>query len=132
MLNNLIHISDTARPRNVVCGNNAGPFSANCNPSIPDLLSHNRELASKNRLLSAALARLTKDAATLRSKLTPRQHEAMSMVLAGHPNKNIAPDLHISQRTVENHRAAIMRRTGTASLPALVRLSLGVTSYDRN
>lgn len=56
--------------------------------------------------------------------LTPRQHQIMDMVLAGHPSKNIAADLGISQRTVENHRAAIMRKTGTRSLPALARLAL--------
>jgi two-component system CheB/CheR fusion protein len=48
----------------------------------------------------------------------------MAMVLAGHPSKNIAADLKISQRTVENHRSAIMRKTGAASLPALTRLAL--------
>ena len=47
----------------------------------------------------------------------------MDLVLAGHPSKNIAADLGISQRTVENHRAAVMHRTGSASLPALARLA---------
>ena len=56
--------------------------------------------------------------------LTPRQREIMELVLAGHPSKNIAADLSISQRTVENHRAAIMRKTGSKSLPALARLAL--------
>jgi two-component system CheB/CheR fusion protein len=56
--------------------------------------------------------------------LTPRQHQIMALVLAGHPSKNIAADLHISQRTVENHRAAIMKKTGSKSLPALARLAL--------
>jgi two-component system CheB/CheR fusion protein len=56
--------------------------------------------------------------------LTIRQRQIMEMVLAGHPSKNIAADLGISQRTVENHRAAIMRRTGARSLPALARLAL--------
>ena len=63
--------------------------------------------------------------------LTPRQLEIMDMVLAGHPNKNIAADLHISQRTVENHRAAIMHRTGARSLPALTRLAVAARSTGR-
>lgn len=57
--------------------------------------------------------------------LTPRQQQVMDLVLAGHPSKNIAADLKISQRTVENHRAAIMRRTGATSLPALARMAVG-------
>jgi two-component system CheB/CheR fusion protein len=56
--------------------------------------------------------------------LTSRQHQIMAMVLAGHPSKNIAADLGISQRTVENHRASIMKKTGTKSLPALARLAV--------
>ena len=56
--------------------------------------------------------------------LTPRQRDVMARVLAGHPSKNIAADLGISQRTVENHRASIMRKTGVKSLPALARLAL--------
>lgn len=56
--------------------------------------------------------------------LTARQRQIMEMVLAGHPSKNIAADLGISQRTVENHRAAIMKKTATKSLPALARLAL--------
>ena len=59
--------------------------------------------------------------------LTPRQHEIMDLVLAGHPSKNIAADLGISQRTVENHRASIMKTTGTKSLPALARLALAAS-----
>ena len=56
--------------------------------------------------------------------LTPRQREVMTLVVAGRASKRIAVDLNISQRTVENHRASIMRKTGAASLPALARLAL--------
>ncbi len=56
--------------------------------------------------------------------LTPRQRQIMALVLSGHPSKNIASDLGISRRTVENHRAAIMRKSGSKSLPALARLAL--------
>jgi two-component system CheB/CheR fusion protein len=59
--------------------------------------------------------------------LTPRQRQIMQLVLAGHPSKNIAADLDISQRTVENHRASIMKKTGSASLPALARLALAAS-----
>jgi len=62
--------------------------------------------------------------------LTPRQRQIMDMVLAGHPSKNIAADLGISQRTVENHRAAIMKKTGSKSLPALARLAIAATGSE--
>jgi DNA-binding NarL/FixJ family response regulator len=59
------------------------------------------------------------------SRLTPRQQRVLGMVLAGYRSKNIAADLGLSQRTVENHRAAIMRKTGARSVPELVRVALG-------
>lgn len=59
--------------------------------------------------------------------LTTRQRQVMDMVLAGHPSKNIAADLGLSQRTVETHRAAIMHKTGAKSLPALARLALAAS-----
>jgi two-component system CheB/CheR fusion protein len=62
--------------------------------------------------------------------LTSRQRQIMDLVLAGHPSKNIAADLHISRRTVENHRASIMKKTGSKSLPALARLALAAASDD--
>ena len=62
------------------------------------------------------------------ARLTARQRQIMELVLAGHPSKNIAADLGISQRTVENHRNAIMTRTGCKSLPALARLALAASS----
>lgn len=63
-------------------------------------------------------------AATCMAGLTGRQRQIMEMVLAGHPSKNIAADLGISRRTVEKHRAAVMKKTGSKSLPALARLAI--------
>jgi two-component system CheB/CheR fusion protein len=62
--------------------------------------------------------------------LTPRQKQIMDLVLAGQPSKNIAVDLGISQRTVENHRAEIMKRTGSKSIPALARLAVAASTED--
>ena len=73
---------------------------------------------------SSKLLRLRESASAHLAGLTPRQRDVMERVLAGQPSKNIAADLNISQRTVENHRASIMKRTGSKSLPALARLAL--------
>jgi two-component system, chemotaxis family, CheB/CheR fusion protein len=69
-------------------------------------------------------------AAKLLARLTLRQREIMELVLAGRPSKNIAADLGVSQRTVENHRAAIMRKTGSKSFPELVRLAISAASNN--
>ena len=58
-------------------------------------------------------------------RLTLRQQQVMDLVLAGYASKTIAAHLGISCRTVESHRAAVMRRTGATSLPALARLAIG-------
>ncbi|MDV6330973.1 response regulator transcription factor [Asticcacaulis sp. 201] len=56
------------------------------------------------------------------AKLTPRQKEILMLVVGGRPSKNIAADIGISQRTVESHRASIMRKLGAKSLPELGRI----------
>ena len=84
--------------------------------SIERALEHIRDSAKLSVRQEAAAMRL--------AGLTARQRQIMELVLAGHPSKNIAADLGISQRTVENHRAAVMKKTGSHSLSALIRLAL--------
>jgi DNA-binding NarL/FixJ family response regulator len=87
------------------------------------LRHRNDELIQHEEVLRQLLAS-REDAADRVASLTPRERQIMELVLAGHPNKNIAADLGINQRTVETHRAAIMHKTGSKSLPALARLAL--------
>lgn len=54
-------------------------------------------------------------------QLTGRQVEVLELMVAGHPNKVIAAELGLSQRTVEVHRAALMRKLGVDSLAEAVR-----------
>ncbi|MEE3626339.1 response regulator [Nitrospirillum sp. BR 11752] len=56
--------------------------------------------------------------------LSVREREVMDLLVAGHPNKVIAWKLGISARTVENHRAKVMEKTGCDNVPALIHLSL--------
>jgi two-component system, LuxR family, response regulator FixJ len=56
--------------------------------------------------------------------LTPREREVMTLVTAGKPNKIMAAELGVSQRTVEIHRAHVMEKMGTSSLAQLVRMTM--------
>jgi RNA polymerase sigma factor (sigma-70 family) len=57
------------------------------------------------------------------ARLTPREQEVMTLVIAGKSNKEIAKQLAISHRTVETHRARIMEKMATKSLPELITLA---------
>ena len=64
--------------------------------------------------------------ATIRTRfarLTPREQEVMALVITGKSNKEIAKQLAISHRTVETHRARIMEKMATKSLPELITLA---------
>jgi two-component system response regulator FixJ len=58
--------------------------------------------------------------------LTPREHDVLKLMMAGHSNKAMAGDLHLSQRTVELYRARVMEKTGSRSLAQLVCMAMEV------
>ncbi|THD56545.1 response regulator [Phenylobacterium sp.] len=58
------------------------------------------------------------------AKLTPRETEVLSALLAGLPNKLIAFELEISVRTVEIYRANVMDKLDARSLSTAVRIAL--------
>lgn len=55
------------------------------------------------------------------AELSPRQRQVMELVAQGKSNKQIATELGISPRTVENYRAWVMERMGAGSVAELVR-----------
>jgi two-component system response regulator FixJ len=58
--------------------------------------------------------------------LSSRENEVLNGLLQGKSNKLIGRDLNISERTVECHRANVMRKTGAGSVAELVRMAVNV------
>lgn len=63
-----------------------------------------------------------REAALRLAALTPRERDILDAIAAGLGNKAIARRLDLSPRTVEVHRANIMRRAGAGSVAELLRL----------
>lgn len=57
-------------------------------------------------------------------ELTMRQREVLQLVAEGHSAKSIADVLNISQKTVEFHKASVMRQLGLHSTAELIRYAL--------
>src|ERR671920_416354 len=58
------------------------------------------------------------------SELTPREEEVVKLVAEAHTNKEIAAILHLSEKTVENHRSNAMRKLGMRDRVELVRYAI--------
>ena len=56
--------------------------------------------------------------------LTPREREIVKLIAEGHSNREVAVKLSISLKTVETHRAAIMRKLNLSSSATLVRYAI--------
>ncbi|WP_426164492.1 response regulator transcription factor [Pseudoduganella sp. R-34] len=60
----------------------------------------------------------------LLAELTPREREVFELVVMGRHNREIAPQLNISVRTVEVHKARLMAKLGVDNVADLVRVAL--------
>lgn len=67
------------------------------------------------------------------ARLTPREREAMDLLIGGRTSKQIAMAMHVSVRTAEGHRRMVLRKLDVSSAAQLVRavLSGGVSAPAR-
>lgn len=68
----------------------------------------------------------------LLNSLSPREREVLQLVAEGHSAAEIGKRLHISPRTVEMHRANLMRKLGLKRPAELIRYALrrGILSME--
>jgi two-component system, LuxR family, response regulator FixJ len=86
-----------------------------------DLVERVQRALAKDAENHAALAEHAQVRARLES-LTSRERDVLNLMTRGKPNKIIAADLGISQRTVETHRGRVMAKLAASSLAHAVRM----------
>ena len=87
------------------------------------LLDRVHQALEKDRRTRASLASRA-DAVARYARLSKREVEVLKLIVAGKSNKEIAGELGRSTKTVEAHRAAIMRKLGARSIAEVVRIVL--------
>jgi len=87
------------------------------------LLDRVHQALEQDRRTRASLASRA-DAVARYARLSKREIEVLKLIIAGKANKVIAGELERSTKTVEAHRAAIMRKLGAHSIAEVVRIVL--------
>jgi DNA-binding NarL/FixJ family response regulator len=64
------------------------------------------------------------DANGPREALTPREQEVVKLIAEAHTNAQIAEILHLAEKTVESHRANVLRKLGMRDRVELVRYAI--------
>ena len=73
---------------------------------------------------SLVRAWLTDGSAGPREPLSPREQEVLKLIAEAHTNKQIAEILHLAEKTVESHRANLLRKLGMRDRVELVRYAI--------
>jgi FixJ family two-component response regulator len=124
----VLMVSGTGTVPLAVEGMKLGLFDFLVKPVDPDVLLAKvqaaLELDDQERNDAAAVSAIREKL----DNLTPREAELLKLIVAGFPNKNIASQLGISIKTVENHRASLMAKTGALNAADLVRMKMLATS----
>jgi FixJ family two-component response regulator len=83
--------------------------------AIQSALTQSRESRRKRADLADLHQRL--------ASLTPREREVLTLVASGLLNKQAAAELHISEVTLQIHRARMMKKMAAGSVAELVRMA---------
>jgi two-component system, LuxR family, response regulator FixJ len=120
----ILVVSGTGTIPLAVRGMKLGVLDFLVKPVEPDLLVSKiqtaLELDARQRTNAAALDAIRRRLAAL----TPRERELLRLLVSGMANKTIAGELGISIKTVENHRASLMEKTGANNAADLVRMAM--------
>ncbi len=97
--------------------------------AFEDLICAIKDVSEGKQYISPALkksveALMKLDYLSFQSCLTKREEEVLDLIAEGLTNKQIASELKISRRTVESHRANIMRKFNLKTSAQLIKFAL--------
>jgi DNA-binding NarL/FixJ family response regulator len=94
--------------------------------SEADLVDAIRRVAAGSRYVDPELAGdlVVADCAALTESLSERERDVMFMLALGYTNQEVAEQLYISHRTVDTHRAHLMRKLNLQTRAELVLYAL--------
>ncbi len=101
--------------------------SRNVVAAVDSLIEHKPYFTWKvsKKLLDSYLAgHADAESAPAVNTLTPREREVIQLLAEGRSNKAVSALLGISVKTVETHRAAMMKKLGISSIAELVRYAV--------
>ena len=91
---------------------------------LDELLAHVRRALEKDRADRDARGRTTDTDARL-AALTPKEREVLELIAAGKTNREMADDLGLSVRAVEDRRSRLMKKVNARSVVELVQMLAG-------
>lgn len=99
------------------------------NTSPEQLIMAIKSVAEGNAFFSPSVSRLLLEEFTSKKKLpansiTRREKEVLALMAVGNTNKEIASQLDISVRTVETHRAQLMKKLNARNAAELCRIAI--------
>ncbi len=95
-----------------------------------DLVEATRSVGRGEAFLTNAAERslirdwMSSDEEGPREPLTPREQEVVKLIAEAHTNAQIAEILHLAEKTVESHRANVLRKLGMRDRVELVRYAI--------
>ena len=120
----ILIVSGTGTVPQAVAGMKLGVLDFLTKPADPDLLLTKVQVAVRldadRRADAAVLGEIRQKLAAL----TARETETLRLLVTGLSNKQVAAQLGISTKTVENHRASVMLKTGALNVADLTRMSM--------
>lgn len=93
--------------------------------AIRDVMDGRRYISPKiaDDVFDALLSPDMEDGASI-ERLSSREKQILQLIVEGHTNASIAYQLGLSERTVENHRASLMRKLNVHSQAKLIRVAI--------